>query len=210
MNKNESIVYELTPGYINNGIKFWLEKKPRWGRDFHNQLYKHFAKIQSNGFTNEWWEEMIKILWGWVAIRPKTKQFIRERGKSRLADLTLGHQHIVDKCAGKTPSNLLVEWKDIEPFFITAQSIKDVSSPVFASKLCHFILPSVFPVIDQEVLGGSKSYQDYWQFCKDLWLTTKDTDELIKILANKIGDNITPNYPWTTKIVELCLTGQRS
>lgn len=208
-NKSTDVIYELSTDNFNAGIDFWLQKKPRWGRDFHNGLYNHLAEMSLNGFTDEWWEEMIKILWEWVAIRPKTKRFVHERGRARLVDLTKAYKHIVNKCAGKTPSNLLVEWKDIEPLFITAQSIKDVSSPVFASKLCHFILPSVFPVIDQEVLGGSKSYQDYWQFCKNLWLTTKDTDKLIKILTSKIGDNVAPSYPFTTKIVELCLIGRR-
>jgi len=195
---------------LNAGIRFWLEEKPRWGRDFHNSFYKHLGELGANGLTEQWWKTIPDILWEWVAIRPMTKLFIRERGRDRLSDLATGYKQLLSKCKAKTPKNILLKWEDVELLFTVAKKIKGVQSPVFASKLCHFIAPGVFPVIDQEVLGGSNNYKDYWQHCKMLWQEVNDKNSLMKILSNTIGNGVISDYPYTTKITELCLIGERT
>lgn len=201
--------YELNDEYLNAGIKFWREEKPWWGQDLNNGLYKHLASLRSKGFTEEWWKTILGILRQWVALRPKSKQFIRERGRVRLQILASEYQLLISKCAGKMPNITLLEWSDVEPLFSAAKEIKGVPSPVFASKFCHFMLPGVFPIVDNEVLGGCESYQAYWELCQKLWKETKNKDVLIKLLTEQIGNEVISDYPWPTKIFELCLIGYR-
>lgn len=69
--------------------------------------------------------------------------------------------------------------------FQLLQSIKGVSSPVFASKMGHFIRSDIFPVIDGEVIGIKQdSYKYYWLEVKSLWLDTKNKESLIPILGD--------------------------
>jgi hypothetical protein len=41
-----------------------------------------------------------------------------------------------------------VSWDDVKAFPDEVARIKQVRSPVFTSKFCHFLLPRVYPVID--------------------------------------------------------------
>ena len=89
-------------------------------------------------------------------------------------------------------------------------SIKGVSSPVFASKLCHFIFPSAFPIADRAAVGVAANYDKHWARCRDLWLGCNAREQLIAKLKQAIAEPVTPGYPWATKITELCLIGSRS
>jgi hypothetical protein len=40
------------------------------------------------------------------------------------------------------------------------------TSAVFTSKFCDFLLPKIFPVIDNAALGGSRAYKTYSTRCK--------------------------------------------
>jgi hypothetical protein len=120
------------------------------------------------------------------------------------------YQKLINKCQGKTPNITFLKWSDVEPLFLVAKEIKGVPSPVFASKFCHFMLPGVYPIVDNEVLGGCKSYQVYWKICKKLWNETKNKDALIKLLSKQIGKGVISGYPWPTKVFELCLIGYRA
>ena len=41
----------------------------------------------------------------------------------------------------------------VNPFINVIHEIKNVNSPVFTSKFCHFISPKRFPVIDRKAMG---------------------------------------------------------
>jgi hypothetical protein len=186
------------------GINFWLKEKPRWDRDFHNGFYEHLRQLRSTGLTAKWWEEIVEFLTKWTALRPKSKQFVYQRGLVSLPDLRLHYASLRNK------SNVDLVWREVEPLFVTAQRIKGVTSPVFASKLCHFIAPGAYSIVDNEVLGGTDDYEEYWRFCKTAWLNAEDKDNLINILTQRISGKIIPDYPWSTRIVELCLIGKRA
>jgi hypothetical protein len=86
-------------------------------------------------------------------------------------------------------------------------------SPVFTSKFCHFLLPSVFPVVDRQAVGGGwRTYQDYFKYVQDVWNTTKPPtrNALTAALTKAIGSTqLYSGYPMVTKIVELRLIGRR-
>lgn len=90
-----------------------------------------------------------------------------------------------------------------------ARSIKGVESPVFASKLCHFLLPNIFPVIDHAVVDVNGCYFDYWTYCSRQWQGCEEKALLIDIMKKAIGVSVFAQYPFSTKIVELCLIGER-
>jgi hypothetical protein len=150
----------------------------------------------------------VDILWDWRAIRPKTKEYIGERGAIALEELNRNVEAIRKGRAGNFEITDIT-WEEVEPLFQTAIRIKDVARPVFASKLCHFLLPSIFPVIDNEYIGLNGDYADYWRSCRRLWATT---DEGLRVeLKTELGKFVplenADGYPWATKIVEICLSG---
>jgi hypothetical protein len=189
-----------------NGVRLW-NTHANWPRDFHSQLYRDLGALLAGGVTPSAWEQLVDILWDWRAIRPKTKQYIRERGAAALGEINRGVDAIRRHRAQFEISD--VTWDEVEPLFQTAMNIKDVTRPVFASKLCHFLAPSVFPVIDNEYIGLSGDYAEYWKSCRQLWAAA---DGRLKTeLKAELGKYVRPenagSYPWATKIVEICLSG---
>jgi hypothetical protein len=68
-----------------------------------------------------------------------------------------------------------VTWSEVEAFPDEMAKINPtrVPSPVFTSKFCHFLLPRVFPVVDNAAIGGRwQTYGDYFKFVQDEWNTT--------------------------------------
>ena len=87
-------------------------------------------------------------------------------------------------------------------------------SPVFASKFCHFLLPRVSPVVDNEGLGNRWStYEKYFRRVQGEWATTElaDRTALITMLTGRIeatGASVFPG-PFVNKVVELRLIGRQ-
>lgn len=129
---------------------------------------------------------------------------------------------VITGAPGNQPSMDLAtaEWSMLADLYETARLIKGVQSPVFPSKLCHFILPNLYPVIDRAVIGLDSSYQAYWRYCQHQWLSCTARNDLIDRLKKVIVEGTMPRqgapagevaaqYPWSTKITELCLIGSR-
>jgi len=207
-------VKTLSPENLQKGISFWINDKPHWPRDLHYSFYCDLIEINKYKFTDEWWKRYIDLLWSWVAIRPKTKNDIYLQGLKYLSK-------IAKKYTQKDLDNQTINsahWKDISEFFDLIFKIKNVKSPVFTSKMSHFINPSLFPVIDGEVIGLKfPKYKEYWEYIQDLWVNLNQKEELINILENQINasknhnllDEINLKYPYPTKITELCLIGEK-
>lgn len=192
---------------LNAGIELW-KTHSKWPKDFHSQLYLYLDQLLIDGVVPSSWDYLVDILWDWRAIRPKTKQFIRERGLASLVEIDQSMKAIA-KDRGLRPSIMDVTWNEIEPLFQIAMRVKGVSRPVFASKLCHFLSPSVFPVVDNEFIGVNEDYKDYWLVCRRLWGEAEN--DLKAKLKTRLAQFIPPEglevYPWATKIVEVCLAG---
>ena len=87
-------------------------------------------------------------------------------------------------------------------------------SPVFTSKFCHFLLPRVYPVVDNEGLGNRWStYETYFRLVQREWI---DTDPNVRIsLVNRLsglieatGASVFAGFPVANKIIELRLMGR--
>jgi hypothetical protein len=200
----------LTTANLRAGIAYWRTEKPNWPQDFHNSFYRELADLRRAGLTETWWEAMVHILRAWQASRGKTDAFIRQHGRERLGQLQTEYAQIVRAAGAHIPDIEGAQWNTVSGLYACASSIKGVGSPVFGSKLCHFILPNVYPVIDGAVMGGyGADYANYWLSCRMQWLASPDKAALRTTLAAAIGGDVVEHYPWTTKIPELCTIGGR-
>lgn len=93
--------------------------------------------------------------------------------------------------------------------------MKGLASPVFTSKFCHFLLPSVFPVVDNEGSGNRWArYRDYFDLVQSTWADTPADarDALVKVMTDAVevaGSTLNAEFPMINKIVELRLIGRR-
>jgi hypothetical protein len=107
-----------------------------------------------------------------------------------------------------------VTWDAVSDFPSEVAKIKGVSSPVFASKFCHFLVPTVFPVVDNAGMGNRwATYEGYFGQVQEEWRATREgtREELTNLLdraATRLGEPRTLHFPVVTKIAELCLIGR--
>jgi hypothetical protein len=99
-------------------------------------------------------------------------------------------------------------WKGDAPLYSLAYGIK--GSSVFAGKMCHFLLPNLYVVMDNWAVDAF-DYEIYWRGMRDAWCSFTGQDTARKMLIDAIGPDATPNprYPIETKIIELCHIGQK-
>jgi hypothetical protein len=122
--------------------------------------------------------------------------------------LARDYEQIRSKCDDE-PSITTLQWEDLDALFLLVAQIKPRSA-VFAGKLCHFIFPKVFIVMDN--LGTQVlDYEFYWRGMKDEWVRFKEKDKAVKILRNAIKSDkpLHVHYPVETKIMELSHIGYK-
>jgi len=196
----------LTEANLEAGITYWRNTKTKWEPDFHNAYYEKFNNRQCTGLNEEWWEWMVHELRLWQASRPKTDAYFRERGRERLNKLQSARDRIFCAIEPQRPGLENTNWTLLSELYFCAKSIKNVDSPVFASKLCHFIIPNAFPIIDGEAIGfQNNDYARYWDFCQRQWLHCQAKEKLQSRLRMLIGQQAVDCYPWSTKLTELCI-----
>jgi len=203
---------KLSTSNLKQGMKWW--QQGNWPRDYHNEDYYSFYQDRALGLTQQWLTATVDRLAQWRAIRsprpPNTKAQI-------LALLTASLPSLRTKCrkvltlSKDEPSIGTVAWQDIDSLYQLMADIKN-RSPVFASKLGHFMLPKVFIVMDN--LGTDvMSYDYYWQGMVNEWRHFREKRESIDLLRAEIAEHsqrpIHPNYPFETKIMELCHVGDK-
>jgi hypothetical protein len=191
------------------GVKVW-RKKSNWDQDFHNGFYMKLERSRVEGLTIFWWMRIVNDLWNWRAIRPYSKDEIRKRGFDYLPELQGEYAKLRKLAKDKEPKIESSNWDDLEGLFDVTAEIKKTMpfSPVFASKLCHFIFPAAYPVVDRQVVGISGSYPNYWDYCKTQWVNCQVKNDLIGMLRHEIGTFVFENYPYANKIVELSMIGK--
>ncbi len=85
---------------------------------------------------------------------------------------------------------------------------------MFTSKFCHFLLPRILPVVDNEGLGNRWStYEGYFRHVQDERSTNAPAirEDLIDALTGQIeatGAEPFFGFPMVNKIVELWLMGR--
>jgi len=194
----------------------WWRDKTSWPYDFHNSDYPVLAAQNPNGrFDVAWWAEVQPRLTSWKAFRPVPREVVAANFLANAADLTRAWE---GSCAPYLDTDIAdpaVSWEAVRAFPEVVFRLKPTRSPVFASKLCHFLLPKVFPVVDGLALGGhSMTYEAYFKQVKDTWAVTPEEvrsgliTELKNLVESSDGSPLDPAFPIVTKIVELALIGR--
>jgi hypothetical protein len=196
------------------GVAFW--RKRAWPADFHNADYRQWARQDPHGnFTLSWWHNLqLPRLQEWIATRGATHADLTARFTEHAATLGAAWE---EACVPHLDQDIsTVSWAAVKAFPTEVALIKPTksSSPVFASKFCHFLLPRIFPVVDNEGLGNRwRTYEDYFKRIQDEWRSTTSTTrtDLITELTRLIqaeGEQIFAGFPTVNKIVELRLIGK--
>jgi hypothetical protein len=198
---------------LEDGVTFWRSR--RWPLDLHNAEYERWARENPNGnFTAEWWREhQLPRLTRWIATRPYGGVELTSRFVERATALSAAWKKA---CAPYLEHDIsTVTWAEVEAFPNEVAKIKPtiVPSPVFTSKFCHFLLPKVFPVVDNAALGGGwPTYEAYFKFVQNEWTTTDPATRsaLVAKLVEAAGvHELFAGFPVINKITELRLMGRR-
>jgi hypothetical protein len=182
----------------------------RWGEDILNALYYEIYEVRSEGATERWWTATVDRLGQWHAYRgrtkPNRKDEIKARGLQCLAAIAERFAKVANSSTAE-PSIADLHWEDAAPLFALASGIKS-SSPVFPSKLCHFLFPNLFPPMDNEVIGVL-DYEFYWRGMKDELCRFEKKVEARNVITEVIKSDrpIHLLYPFETKIIELSHMG---
>jgi hypothetical protein len=201
----------LTIDELRNGVNYWRLKK--FPPDFHNAFYQHdLVAINANGlFSQAWWERFLPVLKRWKATRNGPADYILTlRAQTRLGALRKTWSVAVAPYLNIDIAG--VGWHQIAAFPSLAAEIKDVTSPVFTSKFCHFLAPRIFPVTDNKLLGlPYPTYEGHFTASRAEWLGTASVTqhELISLLTHEVGAPLFGGYPMKCKLIELCMIGRR-
>jgi hypothetical protein len=195
----------MTTASLTNGI-YEFRSRPNWPNDLHNAFYDWLLIWGQNGLDHTAWYALKPKIAKWRMYRPYSCNQIIQFGLPHLTQI----ESLRVALLGKYPDGILFEnlqWSDVEDLFNEAQAIKGVTRPMFGSKLCHFLVPNAFPIADGAATGIVNDYRRYWCDCRDAWdlcgPNTRST--LIAHLCKEIGSPISSNYPFGTKITELCI-----
>lgn len=207
---------------LENGIAIWERKAitAEWPRDFHNAMYViDDMRRCEEPFSQRWWIDFVMPRVGtWRAYRPATKADIERWAFECLSEMKASYETCVAPFVD-TPFDQL-RWEDVAAFTeVVARAKRNVyggvqASPVFRSKVCHWIAPRLFPVADQEVLGINSPYEIYWKEVQKAWaaIPLEIRETMIARLSEEIRRNsrhaVADNYPFEVKIVELCRIGR--
>ena len=197
-----------------DGVAFW-RSRPRWPSDFHNSDYERWSRENPNGdFNLAWWERFLPLLRLWIATRPVSGDVLTARFMERAPTLSAAWR---SACVPVVEHDIsTVSWEQVEAFPSEVARIKPTRapSPVFTSKFCHFLLPKVFPVVDNEGLGNRWTYEEYFKLVQTLWAHTEpgtQTDlvnELTRLIEAS-GQPVVSEFPMKNKIMELQLMGRQ-
>ncbi|MEU8211738.1 hypothetical protein AB0B85_21360 [Micromonospora sp. NPDC049044] len=197
------------------GVRWW-QTKTSWPNDFHNSTYKVLAVQNPGGdFRDDWWAGFLRRLTVWKALRPLSQADVTRLLNENRDDLARTWH---EACAPVQDMDITgVTWAQVQAFTAVVARLKPVKSesPVFPSKFCHFLLPRIFPVFDNAAVGGTCTYEAYFNVIKHAWETTPSAlqAELIADLSRLIeghgGGPPHENFPMATKITELALIGRR-
>jgi len=195
---------------LKSGLQWW--RKRNWPQDIHNADYYDIYSARAAGPTEEWWRATVDRLSQWRAYRgpkpPNTKADISARGTRNLVGITSQYWKLIAS-TGTEPSIADLNWEDVAPLFAIASDIKPVS-PVFAGKMCHFLFPRLFIVMDN-LATSVFDYEFYWRGMKDEWSRFKEKAEAQNLLEEAIRSDkpLHPLYPFETKIMELSHIGYK-
>jgi hypothetical protein len=176
-------------------------------------FYQKLEKRRATGLNQDFWRFLVPELRKWRALRTSkpgiTNEFIVQEGIKRLPALQ-GH---FDTLCAKGPKQLpavdSVQWSHVAPLFVVAHEIKGKRSPMFASKVCNFLVPSAYFIWDNKLVkGGWNDYRKYWDDCQVAWVESPQKEALKQEIHKHLPADTVPcsTFPWSTMITELCQT----
>jgi hypothetical protein len=197
---------------LKSGLEWW--RKSNWPRDIHNADYHDIYEVRAGGVTQQWWSKTVDRLSQWKACRgprpPNTKEDLAARGRQCLGAVTAQYVKLAASSAAE-PCIADLCWDDVASLYALASEIKR-GSPVFASKMCHFLFPKLFIVMDNWATGVF-NYELYWCGMRDAWCRFKQKSEATSLLqsaAVRSDKGLHPLYPFETNIMELSIIGDKS
>lgn len=198
----------LTSAEMERGITYWLATT--WPRDFHNGFYGIMADANPRGsFDDAWWADFLPELRAWRATRPRGSAFLTSRARERFPAMARAWALTVEPNLGGDIA--ILEWSQVSAFPALVTEIKNVASPVFASKFCHFLAPAIFPLVDNAAMGNPfPTYEACFAAYRAEWLATDEAilQALVRRLAHLIDAPLADGYPTKNKVMELCLIGR--
>jgi hypothetical protein len=195
---------------LSRGLAWWCSES-KWGKDVMNSEYVEIFGDRGLGIQDGWWDRALGRLGRWHAYRgpkkPNSKAEIADLGEARLEQIGAEYQRLAAQSSTE-PCIADYIWEQVEPLYSLAYGIK--SSPVFAGKMCHFLLPNLFVVMDNWAVDAF-DYEIYWRGMRDAWRSFPNQDPAKTMLINAIGPTATlhARYPIETKIIELCHIGHK-
>lgn len=197
-----------------DGLGFWDDRR-NWGVDLGNAEYEAWEQENPHGkFTEEWWRPFLGRLNRWKATRGDRGRALTSRFLGCAQELGAIWIQVCEPHFGDDITDVV--WDEVSRFPDLVATIKPTlsNSPVFASKFCHFLLPRVFPVVDNEGLGNRwPTYEKYFRHVQEDWATTDEADRtaLIATLTARIEATgpVFQGYPFVNKLVELRLIGRQ-
>lgn len=192
------------------GLQWW--RRGDWPKDIHNTDYYDIYSARSAGANTRWWTVTVGRLSQWRAYRgpnpPNTKVEITTRGAQRLDAIAAQYAKLVASSSAE-PCIADLCWEDVAPLFELASEIKP-GSPVFAGKMCHFLFPKLFIVMDN-LATSVFDYEFYWRGMKDEWCRFKEKADARNLLSESIksAKPVHPLYPLETKVMELSHIGYK-
>lgn len=197
-------------------------RSAEWPADLHFNMYATLDMTrEQDPFTLKWWNHFIlPRVKSWKAYRPVSTREITKWAIPEFDNMRRAYESAVVPNL-ETPFSELT-WESIHALpDAVARAKQDPygnaqRSPVFRSKVSHWIAPFMFPVADQELLGISGNYETYWKTVQWEW-NSIDADaqkEMVALLSQVLlkfhSDLSVIRYPFEVKIVELCLIGRRA
>lgn len=201
---------------LQRGVAQWLRRWPGED-DFHAGFYNDLAHINEAGmFVPLWWEQILPRLGSWRAHRPKSYDYLTRRacrdGRGRLAAMAEAWGAIPPHVLGGNFDNVDDARVAITGLTTLASAIKNVASPVFCSKLCHFIAPNLFPVFDGAMTGfpAGAEYGPNWCYAWREWQATPLAVKhaLCEGMEEELPDGPHEYFPMKSKVIEICLIGR--
>jgi hypothetical protein len=197
-----SVTPEVTAENLGRGISAF---RPGWRTDFHASLYTRHETLLAAGVTDHWWATAVDDLSRWIALRPLSKVVVYRTGRKVLPRL----QAALDSLPPRGADFGEVAWNDVALLFEAASSVKPGPSAVFPSKLCHFMRPDLFVVVDRALMGmAGGRYPSTWKACSSAWKRAHPIHGTLRqVLRDASKAVLSPTYPYATKITELCIIG---
>lgn len=195
---------------LRGGLEWW-HRESKWGEDLPNGEYEGVYADRALGITAGWWEKAVDRLGKWRAYRgpnpPNTRAEITSRGAAVLEKVAAEYAQLVAHSNGE-PSIADHPWVDVAPLYSLTFGIKN--SPVFAGKMCHFLFPNLFMVMDNWATDAF-DYEIYWRGMRDAWRSFTEQDTAKQMLIASIGPAhpLHSQYPIETKIIELSHIGHK-